>query len=90
MKVLTSKIVSLMEKNEEQNLDKLKSHTNIEFGSQIRNYTLEPYKLVKDVRTGYENYNADDVLSGNILGFMDCNLRLAGYVFIGQNQIPAR
>ena len=75
MKVLTSKIVSLMEKNEEQNLDKLKNHTNIEFGSQIRNYTLEPYKLVKDVRTGYENYNADDVLNGNILGFMESYLK---------------
>ena len=75
MKVLTSKIVSLMEKNEEQNLDKLKNHTNIEFGSQIRNYTLEPYKLVKDVRTGYENYNADDVLNGNIIGFMESYLK---------------
>lgn len=75
MKVLTSKIVSLMEKNEEQNIDKLKNHTNIEFGSQIRNYTLEPYKLVKDVRTGYENYNADDVLNGNILGFMESYLK---------------
>lgn len=75
MKVLTSKLVSLMEKTEEQNLDKLKNHTNIEFGSQIRNYTLEPYKLVKDVRTGYENYNADDVLNGNILGFMESYLK---------------
>lgn len=75
MKVLTSKLVSLMEKTEEQNIDKLKNHTNIEFGSQIRNYTLEPYKLVKDVRTGYENYNADDVLNGNILGFMESYLK---------------
>ena len=34
-----------MEKNEEQNLDKLKNHTNIEFGSQIRNYTLNYEKI---------------------------------------------
>lgn len=40
---------------------------NIEFGSQIRNYVLEPYKLVKDIRTGYETANADAVLNGELL-----------------------
>ena len=64
-----------MEKNNEKDMDKLKNHLNIEFGSQIRNYTLEPYKLVKDVRTNYEDTNADSVLSGNIMGFMESYLR---------------
>ena len=59
----------------EKDMDKLKNHLNIEFGSQIRNYTLEPYKLVKDVRTNYEDTNADSVLSGNIMGFMESYLR---------------
>lgn len=75
MNILTSKLISLMEKNHEQNIDNLKNHLNIEFGSQIRNYTLEPYKLVKDVRTNYEDYNADGVLNGNIIGFMESYLK---------------
>ncbi len=76
MSVLTSKLEQLLEQLNEKDIDKLKSHINIEFGSQIRNYTLEPYKLVKDVRTNYEDYNADGVLNGNILPFMEAYLRI--------------
>ncbi len=42
----------------------------IEWGSQIRSYTLQPYKLVKDVRTGFECSNAQAVLDGDIDGFI--------------------
>jgi peptide chain release factor 2 len=38
----------------------------IEWGSQIRNYVLHPYKLVKDIRTGYETSNAFEVLDGDL------------------------
>ena len=76
MSVLISKLEQLLEQSNEKDIDKLKSHINIEFGSQIRNYTLEPYKLVKDVRTNYEDYNADGVLNGNILPFMEAYLRI--------------
>ena len=76
MKVLTSKLERLLEESNEKNLDKLKNHINIEFGSQIRNYTLEPYKLVKDVRSGFENSNADAVLNGDIIDFMKEYLRI--------------
>lgn len=76
MKVLTGKLEKLMEESNEKDIDKLKSHVNIEFGSQIRNYTLEPYKLVKDVRTNYENANADAVLDGDIIEFMKEYLRI--------------
>ena len=42
----------------------------IEWGSQIRNYVLHPYKLAKDVRTGFETGNVQDVLDGNLDGFI--------------------
>ena len=42
----------------------------IEWGSQIRSYTLQPYKLVKDVRTGFESGNVNAVLDGGIDGFI--------------------
>ncbi len=76
MKVLIGKLERLLSESNEKDIDKLKSHVNIEFGSQIRNYTLEPYKLVKDVRTNYENSNADAVLNGDILEFMKEYLRI--------------
>ncbi len=42
----------------------------IDFGSQIRNYVMHPYKLVKDVRTGYETGNVDAVMNGSIDAFI--------------------
>ena len=59
----------------EDKLNSLKDSKNIEFGSQIRNYTLEPYTLVKDVRTGYENINTTKVLDGDIQPFIDAYLK---------------
>lgn len=50
----------------------------IEWGSQIRNYVLQPYKLVKDVRTGFESTNPDAVLDGEIDGFLKSFLMQTG------------
>ena len=46
------------------------SKMKIEWGSQIRNYVMHPYKLVKDVRTGHETGNVDAVMNGDIDAFI--------------------
>ena len=50
----------------------------IEWGSQIRNYVMHPYKLVKDVRTGHETGNVDAVMDGNIQPFLKAYLMMMG------------
>jgi peptide chain release factor 2 len=50
----------------------------IEWGSQIRNYVMHPYKLVKDVRTGYETSQVDDVMNGEINPFLKSYLMMMG------------
>jgi len=77
MNLLKSKLFQIEQKNKQKELQNLKGDImNIDFGSQIRNYTLEPYSLVKDVRTNFENTNTDKVLNGDIKGFMDSFLRI--------------
>ena len=49
-----------------------------EWGSQIRNYVMHPYKLVKDVRTAHETGNVDAVMDGNINSFLKAYLMSQG------------
>ncbi|MDD2505191.1 MAG: peptide chain release factor 2 [Bacilli bacterium] len=76
MKILISKLEQLKEEQHETEKNNLKGNQNINFGSQIRSYTLEPYKLIKDLRTGYETSNTEAVLNGDILPFMEEFLRI--------------
>ncbi len=76
MRVLKSKLYQIELEKKEQEINKIKGiNTNIDFGSQIRSYVLEPYTLVKDSRTGYETTQADKVLDGDILDFMIAMLK---------------
>ena len=50
----------------------------IEWGSQIRNYVMHPYKLVKDVRSGHETGNVDAVMDGHIEPFLKSYLMMMG------------
>ncbi len=76
MKILKSKLyqIELMKQNEkvENSKGTLK---NIDFGSQIRNYVLEPYTLVKDSRTNFETTQADKVLDGDIINIIKSLLK---------------
>jgi peptide chain release factor 2 len=79
MQLLRSQLYELeyrarMEKRNEIEANKKK----IEWGSQIRNYVMHPYKLVKDVRTGHESGNVDAVMDGDIDEFLKAYLMTYG------------
>jgi peptide chain release factor 2 len=60
-----------LEKREQANAAYQATKSAINFGSQIRNYVLAPYRLVKDVRTGHETSNVDAVLDGLLDPFIE-------------------
>ena len=63
-----------MQKREEEDQQNIKSKTDIGWGHQIRSYVLQPYRLVKDLRSKIESTNPDDVLNGNLDQFIEGNL----------------
>ena len=71
MRLLRSQLYELeLRKRREIQAEIEGNKKKIEWGSQIRNYTLHPYKLVKDVRTNYETSDAMGVLDGDLFGFI--------------------
>jgi len=71
MKILRSRLYEIEKAKREAELDELRGpKRDITFGSQIRNYVLYPYQLVKDVRTSIETGNVDAVLGGDIDEFV--------------------
>ncbi len=71
MRILKSRLYELeMEKRRAETAQLEESKRDISFGSQIRNYVLHPYRLVKDVRTKYETSDVDAVLDGDIDEFI--------------------
>ena len=76
LKLLTAKLYRLQEMERDAELKKLYgAKGEIAFGNQIRNYVLQPYQLVKDVRTNVEVGNVQRVLDGDLDRFMEAYLR---------------
>ena len=76
LNVLKNKLYQLeIEKREKELKDFKGENSDINFGSQIRTYTMHPYSLVKDHRTNYETGNVNKVLDGDIEDFINENLK---------------
>lgn len=79
MQMLRSQLYEIeLKKRMEQRADIEAGKMKIEWGSQIRNYVLHPYKLIKDVRTSYETSDVDGVLNGNLDEFLKAYLMMMG------------
>jgi peptide chain release factor 2 len=75
-KMILAKLARLNEeKREAEEAAKYKNRAKVGFGSQIRNYFLHPTQRVKDSRTGYLEHNFQNVLNGNLQGFIDSYLK---------------
>jgi peptide chain release factor 2 len=76
MKVLEARLLEHEINRQEEEKARLKGqHMDVSFGSQIRNYVLHPYKMVKDVRTDYETSDTTAVLDGEIDEFIEAYLK---------------
>lgn len=74
MRLLRSKLAQLQLEQHAENLSDLQAGESANWGSQIRNYVLHPYTLVKDTRTKHEDKDAKSVLDGKIDGFITAYL----------------
>jgi peptide chain release factor 2 len=75
MKVLKARLYELEMERREEELEKIRGpKKDISWGNQIRSYVLQPYRMVKDLRTGHEVGNADRVLDGDIDDFIEAYL----------------
>lgn len=75
MQMLRGKLWHIEQEAREKKMETFKGPKQASWGLQIRSYVLHPYKLVKDLRTGYEDKNPDSVLDGNIDGFIEAYLK---------------
>lgn len=74
MKILRSKLAQLQMEQHAESVAELRAGESANWGSQIRNYVLHPYTLVKDTRTKYEEKDPQSVLDGKIDGFINSYL----------------
>ena len=76
MNRLRTMIAARIDEEREAELDRIAGRqAQVGWGSQIRSYVLQPYQMVKDLRTDYETSNTTGVLDGDIQGFIDAELK---------------
>jgi peptide chain release factor 2 len=77
MKILKARSYALKMKEQEKKIEGfVADKKGIAWGSQIRSYTLQPYRIIKDHRTGVETGNVDAVLDGDIDNFIKAYLKV--------------
>ncbi len=75
MIVLKAKLLARKKAEEEAHLKELKGDVAASWGDQMRNYVLNPYQIVKDLRTGYETGNPQSVFDGDLDDFIEAGIR---------------
>lgn len=75
MRVLQSRLLLMKQEEEAREKKELAGDIKASWGDQMRSYVLHPYQMVKDLRTGYESGNTDNVFDGDIDGFIDAGIR---------------
>ncbi|NIT04165.1 peptide chain release factor 2, partial [Candidatus Saccharibacteria bacterium] len=76
LEILRAKLWEKEEKKRQEEEARLKGgRTQAAWGTQIRSYVLHPYKMVKDLRTGYETDDVDAVLNGNLDNFVEAAIK---------------
>ncbi len=75
MVILKAKLLVLKKAEEKAHLDELRGDVMASWGDQMRNYVLNPYQMVKDLRTEFESGNPQSVLDGEIDGFLEAGIR---------------
>ena len=74
MEILRGKLLKMQQDQQAESINQLRAGESASWGQQIRNYVMQPYKLVKDTRTKYEETDVDSVLDGKIDNFIDAYL----------------
>jgi peptide chain release factor 2 len=75
MVILKAKLLALKKAEERAHLDELRGDVMASWGDQMRSYVLNPYQMVKDLRTEYESGNPQAVLDGDIDPFLEAGIR---------------
>lgn len=75
LKILRAKLWQIEQQKKEKTIDSFKKDKMASWGRQIRSYVLHPYKLIKDLRTNYEESSVEKVLDGEIDGYIEAYLK---------------
>ncbi len=75
LRVLQSRLLLLRKEQEDAKKKELAGDIKASWGDQMRSYVLHPYQMVKDLRTGYEEGNASNILDGGLNAFIDAGIR---------------